>query len=178
MPIQNSTHFTRRILQLSSVPLTLLFVSSAVATGIPEGWDRHFSENLGHVQVLTQEEAGQIQGALGPAAVLIPMAVGAAIGSGSYLAGSNNPSVEGSLIAGAFGAVAGGAALLPTVPAAIVGGAAGIGGASVTNIIDSRPVSPYGSFPPGIGSAGNCTPWTCGWKDGQPVPLGTPGSIQ
>lgn len=152
------------------------WASPVFATEVPHQWREFFSDIPVQAHVLSQEEASQIKGALGPAALLIPMATGAAIGTGAYVVGSGNPSAEGAMAAGALGAVAGAASLLPAVPAAIVGGAAGVGGAAVSRVIDTRPVSPYGSFPPGIGSAAACTPWTCSWKDGQPVPYGTPGS--
>lgn len=154
-----------------------LGASTTIASEVPAGWESNFFGNTGQIEVVPSTEAAQIRGAIGPAAVvLIPAAVGGATGVGAYLAGTSNPSVEGALVAGAMGATSGAATALPGVGGIIVGGTAAIGGAAATRVIDSRPTSQYGSFPPGIGSASNCTPWTCSWKDGQPVPYGTPGS--
>lgn len=179
MPHTTLTFLPKQLFKFFAIPLAFLSAAPTFASGVPEGWESYFAKSDVQVQSVSQDEAGEIKGALGPAAVLIiPMLTGAAIGSGSYLAGSNNPSIEGVMISGSLGAVAGAAALLPPVPAAIVGGAAGIGAAKITNIIDSRPTGPYGSFPPSIGSAANCTPWTCSWKNGEPVPFGTPGATE
>lgn len=176
MPIGNVTRVSRKISKLSFALFFMTPLVPALAAGVPSHWETFFREQPFQAEVLSQKEASQVKGALGPAIVLLPIVSGATIGTGSYLVGSTIPSVSGTLAAGAFGAVAGASTLLPGAPAVIVGGATGIGGSAVTRVIDSRPTGPYGSFPPGIGTAANCTPWKCAWKDGEPVPYGTPGS--
>lgn len=155
---------------LASVLALVSSFANATPAGLPSQWAGSFAENPSSVQVLTAAEQETYQGAAGPVVLArIGGIAGAATYVGSTLVNGNTPTVSGTLLAAAGGAVAGMAPGLGLGAAgtAVVQGGVGIGTAAAVSVTDRGPSGPPPKFPYQMfGIGGGCDPIRCIYKDG------------